>query len=132
MDRSFGFVGLKTHGLVSLVTSYHIATGADDHQIKIWDLRHRKELYTLPAHSNLISSVKFEPVHGRFLVSSSFDQTVKVRLRALAALSDSVHCPSSSLFHTCVIFFVSPPFNTSLPLLRNTCDRYGHILNGPF
>lgn len=70
--------GGKSNRLLFLVTSYHIATGADDHQIKIWDLRHRKELYTLPAHSNLISSVKFEPVHGRFLVSSSFDQTVKV------------------------------------------------------
>lgn len=58
--------------------SYHIATGADDHQIKIWDLRYRKELYTLPAHNNLISTVKFEPNHGRFLLSSSFDNTVKV------------------------------------------------------
>jgi WD40 repeat protein len=60
------------------VLSYHLATGADDHQIKIWDLRYRKELYTLPAHNNLISTVKFEPNNGRFLLSSSFDNTIKV------------------------------------------------------
>eukprot|EP00124_Ichthyophonus_hoferi_P006070 Ihof_evm1s1174 gene=Ihof_evmTU1s1174 len=57
---------------------HYIATGADDNQIKIWEMRQRKCIYTIPAHSNLISAVKFEPNRGRFLVSSSYDCTVKV------------------------------------------------------
>jgi WD40 repeat protein len=39
---------------------YHIATGSEDNTIKIWDLRHRNCVYTIPAHTNLVSKVKFQ------------------------------------------------------------------------
>lgn len=35
-------------------------------------------MYTIPAHSNLISQVKFEPQEGYFLVTASYDMTAKV------------------------------------------------------
>ncbi len=37
-----------------------MATGSEDHTAKIWDLRQRACVYTVPAHSNLISKVKFQ------------------------------------------------------------------------
>jgi len=57
---------------------YHVATGSEDNSVKIWDLRQRCCLYTIPAHTNLVSQVKFEPDTGRYLCSSSFDKTCKI------------------------------------------------------
>ena len=39
---------------------YHFITGSDDHSIKVWELRKRKCVYTIPAHTNLVSHLKFE------------------------------------------------------------------------
>lgn len=41
---------------------YHIATGSEDNTAKIWDLRQSKCIYTIPAHNNLISKVKFQSI----------------------------------------------------------------------
>ncbi|KAL9663435.1 hypothetical protein QQ045_018821 [Rhodiola kirilowii] len=57
---------------------YHLATGGEDNCCRIWDLRMRKSMYIIPAHSNLISQVKYEPQEGYFLVTSSYDMTAKV------------------------------------------------------
>lgn len=57
---------------------YHLATGGEDNTCRIWDLRKKKSMYTIPAHSNLISQVKFEPQEGYFLVTASYDMTAKV------------------------------------------------------
>lgn len=68
----------QIHGISFSPNGYHLATGGEDNTCRIWDLRKRKSLYTIPAHSNLISQVKFEPQEGYFLVTSSFDMTAKV------------------------------------------------------
>jgi len=39
---------------------YHVATGSGDNTCKVWDLRQRKCIYTIPAHQNLVTGVKFE------------------------------------------------------------------------
>ena len=91
-----------------------MATGSEDHTAKIWDLRQRSCVYTIPAHTNLLCKVKFQrklfavwekqkgklsmPVctktitihvvvlgssaasHGNYLLTASFDKTLKVRL----------------------------------------------------
>lgn len=54
---------------------YHIATASEDNSCKIWDLRKRSVLYTIPAHTNLISDVKFQ---SSYLVTASYDNTVKL------------------------------------------------------
>lgn len=38
---------------------HHLATGSDDNTIKVWDLRRRQNLYSIPAHNKLISDLKF-------------------------------------------------------------------------
>lgn len=57
---------------------YQIATGSEDNTIKIWDMRHQKYQYTIPAHVNLVSRVLFEKNHGQFLISTSYDNSLKI------------------------------------------------------
>jgi U4/U6 small nuclear ribonucleoprotein PRP4 len=38
---------------------YHVATCSDDNTVRIWDLRKNGCAYTLPAHTNLVSQVKY-------------------------------------------------------------------------
>ena len=69
---------------------FQLATAGDDGTLKIWDLRKRKQFASVPAHSKLVTQLRFEDGHnsdgndkfrvggGEFLVSSSFDGTAKV------------------------------------------------------
>lgn len=67
---------------------YHMATSSDDNSVKIWDLRmfasmgnamkETKCIHTIPAHLKLISRVQYEPSHGRFLTTASYDGTIKI------------------------------------------------------
>ncbi len=56
---------------------YRLVTGSEDHTARIWDLRQNKTVYTLPAHTSLVSMVKYEPENGRFLVTGSYDRSIK-------------------------------------------------------
>jgi WD40 repeat protein len=69
---------------------YHIATGSEDHSCKVWDLRKRACVYTIPAHMNLISQVKYQPVDGHFLVTASYDNTAKVCNRNFMIITSKV------------------------------------------
>jgi WD40 repeat protein len=44
----------------SLARSYQLASGSEDNTAIVWDLRKRAALYTIPAHTALISAVRFE------------------------------------------------------------------------
>ncbi len=58
-----GFVKIKIYlYLILLFISfrYHIATGSEDNSCKIWDLRQIKNVYSIAAHQNLVSTVKFQ------------------------------------------------------------------------
>lgn len=58
---------------------FQLATAGDDGTIKIWDLRKRKQFASIPAHSNLITQLRFDRHHnGEYLASSSFDGTAKL------------------------------------------------------
>ena len=41
-------------------------------------LRKRNIEYTIPAHTNLVSNVRFEKTAGEFLISSSYDNTARL------------------------------------------------------
>ncbi len=61
---------------------FQLATAGDDGTIKIWDLRRRRPSASIPAHTNLITQLKFShstsSQNGEFLASASFDGTGKI------------------------------------------------------
>ena len=54
-----------------------LATGSDDNTVRLWDLRRRKAYYTMPAHTKMVSSVRYSDC-GDFLFSGSYDRASKV------------------------------------------------------
>lgn len=60
------------HALAWRNNGYHLASGGADGQLLIWDLRMRKLLSSIPAHSKLITSIKFSE-NGMLLVSTGYD-----------------------------------------------------------
>ncbi|CAF2103177.1 unnamed protein product [Rotaria magnacalcarata] len=54
------------------------ATGSEDNLCKIWDLRQIKSVYSVAAHENLVSTVKFQCNEGHYLVTVSYDNTIKL------------------------------------------------------
>ncbi|CAM4983462.1 unnamed protein product, partial [Rotaria socialis] len=53
------------------------ATGSEDNLCKIWDLRPIKNVYNIAAHESLVSTVKFQRTEGHYLVTVSYDNTIK-------------------------------------------------------
>uniref|UniRef100_A0A673AV29 U4/U6 small nuclear ribonucleoprotein Prp4-like n=1 Tax=Sphaeramia orbicularis TaxID=375764 RepID=A0A673AV29_9TELE len=76
------FIKLQNICILTLMTYltlvYHLATGSGDNTCKVWELRNRKCLYTVPAHQNLLSAVRFQPTDGHFLLTGAYDNTAKV------------------------------------------------------
>jgi U4/U6 small nuclear ribonucleoprotein PRP4 len=57
---------------------FQLSTAGDDGTIKLWDLRRtRRPAVSIPAHSSLITQIKFD-ASGEYMVSSSFDGTAKI------------------------------------------------------
>jgi U4/U6 small nuclear ribonucleoprotein PRP4 len=72
---------------------YHLASASADNTIKIWDVRTLRNLYTISAHTSLVSDVKYSKgvpgasdgsasdpknIAGLYLTSSGYDGCVKV------------------------------------------------------
>lgn len=57
---------------------YQLATGSADNAVKIWDMRRRKCEYTISAHTNLVSRALFEKNSGEYLITTSYDNSLKV------------------------------------------------------
>ncbi|KIH62573.1 WD domain, G-beta repeat protein [Ancylostoma duodenale] len=49
---------------------YEMVTGSADNTIKVWDLRIRKNTYTMPAHSSVVSKIKVDHL-GQYLIWST-------------------------------------------------------------
>lgn len=54
-----------------------LPSGGDDHTVKVWDLRQRTSVYTIPAHTSLISTVRWQPGSGHTLLTAGFDRQVR-------------------------------------------------------
>lgn len=61
---------------------FQLATAGDDGTLKVWDLRRKGTVASVPAHSRLITQIRFahdvQGQNGEFVTTSSFDGTVKV------------------------------------------------------
>ncbi len=57
--------------MVSMKFSYNcfqLATGSDDNTVKIWDLRRKCLIHTLPAHKKTISDIWFDKNDSQFML----------------------------------------------------------------
>lgn len=123
--RSIGVLESHVKGIYSMDWSpngYHLATASGDCSVKIWDMRKldKQELFSIPAHTKIVSEVKFlqsssgpaitSPVtdendenpellevSGAYLSTASYDGTVKlwsadnwVHLKTLSGHTDKV------------------------------------------
>mmetsp|Transcript_1489 Transcript_1489/g.2713 ORF Transcript_1489/g.2713 Transcript_1489/m.2713 type:complete len:537 (+) Transcript_1489:110-1720(+) len=61
---------------------FQLVTAGDDGTMKVWDLRQRKQYASVPAHSRLVTQIKFAHnnygQNGEYIASCSFDGTGKV------------------------------------------------------
>jgi hypothetical protein len=54
-----------------------LASGSEDHTVKLWDVASGRELRTLSGHSGNVTSVAFSP-DGSIVPSGSWDETIKL------------------------------------------------------
>lgn len=76
-------IALKGHvkqvlGLDWAKSGYQLATAGEDNVVRIWDLRKKKTMHLIPAHSNLITHLRYDPANSDYILTSSFDGTAKV------------------------------------------------------
>lgn len=76
---------------VSLLGNYHMQE-KNDFFSQVWDLRRRQTLYTIPAHTNILTDVKYQKNGGNFLVTASYDGTIKASLILIFYISSKKKC----------------------------------------
>ena len=57
---------------------YCLVTGSEDHTCRIWDLRKKDCVYSIPAHMSLVSQVCWEQRSGAFIVTTAYDNEAKI------------------------------------------------------
>lgn len=57
---------------------HYLASGSDDHTVKIWDTRTGDCMTTFEHHSDKVQSVQWHPEEEAIIVTGSFDHTVAV------------------------------------------------------
>lgn len=68
---------LPAQNQISLGVEETLASGSDDKTVKIWDLKHKKEVRTFRGHLGKVYAVAISP-DGQSIVSGSDDKTIKI------------------------------------------------------
>lgn len=61
----------------------NVELGSDDHTCRLWDLRVKDCMYSIPAHTSLISQVRWEQDTGAFILTTGYDNLAKVNYVAI-------------------------------------------------
>jgi U4/U6 small nuclear ribonucleoprotein PRP4 len=73
---------------------YELALGGKNNMIDIFDIRRKKQIKTIPAHTKLISDLHYEQ-NGDVLVSGSHDNQIKIwHGRDYSSICDGLNHPS--------------------------------------
>jgi eukaryotic-like serine/threonine-protein kinase len=75
--RLSGHSGFAVLGLALSPTGQTVATGGEDHLIRLWDTTQEAAPRLLQGHQNYVTCLDYSP-DGRRLVSGSFDRTLKL------------------------------------------------------
>lgn len=74
-----------------------VASSGKDHEVRVWDLEHRKCLAVCVGHNEAVGAVSFPNKSNDFLVSGSKDRTIKCWDIKGVRKGSEVHSPSVSL-----------------------------------
>ncbi|EAR86214.1 U4/U6 small nuclear ribonucleoprotein Prp4 (macronuclear) [Tetrahymena thermophila SB210] len=75
------FSGYHVKGILAADFSengFQFVTGSEDNTLRVFDIRRRACMHTLPGHLKLISDVKFQKNGSNYFVSVSYDNTLKL------------------------------------------------------
>ena len=81
---------------------YQLATSSKDNTIKVFDIRSKNYLATIPSHLKLVSDVKYEQKHSRWLASASYDGFIKVFSAKDYTERASIDCNGHKVSSVCV------------------------------
>ena len=70
---------------------FHVATASEDNSAKIWDLRQRKNIYTIPAHNNLLTHVKYEKSEGRRMMTMMMMMMMMMMMLMMMMIIDTMN-----------------------------------------
>lgn len=91
-----------------------LSSGSQDNSIKVWDLRFKGAVATIPSHLKLVSDLKFERGQSRFLLSSGYDGTVRVYSSVDWTQKLEVQCGQEKLSSVNILSDCSKIFATSI------------------
>ncbi len=78
-----------------------LASAAEDHQVRVWDLATRRQLRRLSGHSSTVNAVAFSP-DGAILASASNDRTVRLWD---ASTGQPLHVLQGHVYHVYALAF---------------------------
>lgn len=102
---------------------YHIATGGADGTIKIWDLRQQQQVFDIPAHTSVVSDIKFYAAQDT--VPKAFSDAVKADRDSLPQIAEEDVKTQEQYLSPSGAFIVSSSYDRTLKIWN--ADTWTHV-----